>query len=109
MIHTVTRDVPGHFCAADYCHFFLHTDVVDDTIPAEDQTRFCVSAIGEYYPPGSNTAQRVNLDSYYEIMVFDKLAQPWGEIEGLRLDDKAEVVRKFQELVEKYRLMAKEE
>lgn len=50
----------GHFICADMCRFHLHTHVGN----------YCVSTIGGYYPSNSKFMDKVNLEGYYETMVF---------------------------------------
>lgn len=58
---------PGHFIAANYCRFHLHTHV----------GRFCVSTVGDYHPPKlraprerEEQMEQVGLDRFFETMVF---------------------------------------
>ena len=98
---TVKRDVPGHFCDNENCAFFMHTDICEDDVSdAYSDASYCVSLIGEY-KPGWNMLNASG--KTYELDVFDKKGEnPWGEIEGFRMDSKSEAIEKFKELVKKY-------
>lgn len=55
----------GHFCAARWCRFHLHTHV----------NGYCVSTVGDYHPPDRNgcpqtAADTIGVDRFYETMVF---------------------------------------
>ena len=49
----------GHFISAMYCHFHLHTHLGP----------YCVSTIGEYFPPVK--AEALGVMRVYETAVFD--------------------------------------
>lgn len=106
----INRNVPGHYILADRCKFFIHDDIaLSDNVY---DTIFCVSSIGEMTPQGKfkhpeyfiiNGFEKVNVDSIYEIMVFDKTSEnPWVEIEQFRSNNKDEIIEKHKYLVEKY-------
>lgn len=56
------NDIAGHFISADHCRFLLHNGT----------ERYCVSTVGDYWPPGANRRCEVSWDGLYETMVFDK-------------------------------------
>lgn len=58
---------PGHFIAAKYCRFHLHTHVGG----------LCVSTVGDYWPPGDRRQVTVGVGRAYETMVFPM--EPYGE------------------------------
>ena len=113
------RDIPGHFCRSDDCEYFQHTDI--STSSREENTIYCVSSIGALpaQPPYSHYTcvaklgkiyEKINIDSIYEIMVFDKTSNsPWREINSFRSDNLSKIKRKHKKLVTKYKNIAEQE
>ena len=51
---------PAHFCAAQWCKFFLNTYV----------GKYIVSTIGEYHSPAAKEIKEIGLQRKYETMAF---------------------------------------
>lgn len=77
---------PGHFCAAEWCLFHLHTHV----------GKWCVSTVGDYWPPpldGEKKQQReIGHGRTFETMVFELNAEgephDWRELDFNAYDDR---------------------
>ena len=102
------QDHPGHFCSADKCQYFRHTDISLTDDPKD--TVFCISSIGEMTPQGKiypslmvGQWEKINCDTIYEIMVFDKTSKtPWMEIRQFRSNDLEQIKIEHRRLIAKY-------
>ena len=102
------QDHPGHFICADRCNYFRHTDIslTDDS----KDTIFCVSSIGEMTPQGTiyptlmvGQWEKINCDTIYEIMVFDKTSDnSWSEIDQFRSNDKDKIIQMHEKFISEY-------
>ena len=111
-MYIIERDQPGHFCCADRCEYFKHTDI-SRTENAAD-TVFCVSSVGLILATGPKSEfldviingrryEKINIASVLEVHVFDLESENrWAEIEGFRSNDVDEIKRKHSEFVNKY-------
>ena len=84
----IQRDVPGHFCSADKCEYFEHTDI--STSDHEEDTIYCVSSVGampaiEPYSLytslmiGGRVYEKINISTIYEIMLSTRNPPTPGE------------------------------
>jgi hypothetical protein len=64
MLKITERGYAGHFCASSQCRYTRNT-----LVEFPDGHKIVLSAIGNYCP--NVLIERINSDSYYEIMIFD--------------------------------------